>query len=293
MARFRGALGFEEFYQRRFGERWPTLRAALLAESVPTKRLNSFSIERPELSAAYSMDGASILVAESLLVEPGMRVLDMCAAPGGKSLILAEKLFLAQNAGQALSPADTQSERGHPHPSLRPLVLNELSRARRTRLLRVLSEYLPAEIREQIDVRGYDASRFGRYQPEQFDRILLDAPCSSERHVLSDPAALAAWSEARVQHLAVQQYSLLRSAFASLKPGGVLVYATCALVEDENSRVVGRLLRKSGSACEEEPIRFSVGHAEQFGWSFLPDAGGMGPMYLCRLRKTASGASTG
>ncbi len=279
MARLRGAAGFEELYQSRFKERWAGLRQALLAPTEHVQRPNGFAAHSPGLAAHYALDRASILAAESLSLGPGMQVLDMCAAPGGKALILAEQLFLSVVFGGGNTENDGIARR--------TLVLNELSRTRRARLARVLDDYVPPEIRQRIDVRGHNAARFGQHHPETYDAILLDAPCSSERHVLADPKALAEWSEARVQHLAIQQYALLRSAFAALKPGGVLVYATCALLEEENANVISRLHRKLGTEWKEEPLGFSLGHPERFGWSIWPDTEGAGPMYVCRLRKNA------
>lgn len=89
--------------------------------------------------------------------------LDMCAAPGGKTLVLLSRI--KENA---------------------EIQANELSADRRNRLIRVLDEHLSEETRKRIRVSSYDASRMPRYGQELYDRILLDAPCSSERHVLQN-----------------------------------------------------------------------------------------------------------
>ena len=112
------------------------------------------------------MDGASILAAQALDPQPGDDILDLCAAPGGKSLMLAEKIAEAGT-----------------------LVANDRSASRRGRLKRVLESYIPNPVRERIRVTGHDATKWCVFETEAYDRILLDAPCSSERHVLHDDNA--------------------------------------------------------------------------------------------------------
>ena len=209
-----GAAVFEAYYAGLFGSRWEPLKQALLAETEPA----AFSVcgEKP-----YYLDRASIAAAQALpLLEEG-RCLDMCAAPGGKTLVLASGMG-AEVYLQA----------------------NELSRTRRTRLINVIGEHLPAAISARVEVTGFDAAILPRFEQNLYDRILLDAPCSSERHVLTDPKYLAVWTPARIKALAQRQWALLSAAFLVLKPGGFLVYATCALTDAENDGVVARLLKK-------------------------------------------------
>jgi 16S rRNA (cytosine1407-C5)-methyltransferase len=168
------------------------------------------------------------------------------------------------------------------------LLANELSTERRRRLLAVLDEYLPPERRRQVRVSGFDAAAAGGRKSEwgRFEGILLDVPCSSERHVLSDTAALAAWTPARPRFLAKRQWALLSAAFLLLKPGGSLVYATCALSPEENDEVAGRLLEKYGAdaALPDRPD-FTEGEATLHGRIILPDVcEGSGPLYVARLR---------
>ena len=81
----RGAEGFEEYYSSIFAERWQALKAALLKESEP----KAFKAQE---GAAYFLDAASVLAAISLPLENAQNILDMCAAPGGKSLVLASRM---------------------------------------------------------------------------------------------------------------------------------------------------------------------------------------------------------
>jgi 16S rRNA (cytosine1407-C5)-methyltransferase len=211
------------------------------------------------------MDRASVLAAESLRLPEDGLILDACAAPGGKSLVLAGRM--ARGAR---------------------LLCNELSRERRRRLESVLDEHLDEENRRRVSVSGFDAAKAGGKKGEwnRFDAILLDAPCSSERHVIQSPKALAEWKPARPRSLAARQWSLLSAAFLLLKSGGCLVYATCALSPEENDGPVSRLLEKYAGEAELDEVDFALGEKTRFGRLILPDeSGGMGPMYVARVRK--------
>jgi 16S rRNA (cytosine1407-C5)-methyltransferase len=264
---------FEDYYQNIYGGRWPALRESLLAPPVPVAWGDG--LVRP-----YMLDYGSVLAAASLRLplprEDGSppEILDACAAPGGKTLVIASRMGSGAR-----------------------LLANELSGERRRRLVAVLDAHLDAEKRGRIVVSGFDAAAAGGRKSEwgRFDSILLDAPCSSERHVLADDKALAVWTPARPRFLAKRQWALLSAAFLLLKPGGSLVYATCALSPEENDGVAGRLLEKYGEAAapaspagraELDPPDFTEGEASRYGRIILPDAdGGMGPMYVARFRK--------
>ncbi|QSA19692.1 16S rRNA (cytosine(1407)-C(5))-methyltransferase RsmF, partial [Vibrio furnissii] len=75
---------------------------------------------------------------------------------------------------------------------------------------------------------------FGGWLPEQFDAVLIDAPCSGEGTIRKDPDAMKNWSKASVLSIADTQKDLIESAFQALKVGGVLVYSTCTLSREEN-----------------------------------------------------------
>jgi 16S rRNA (cytosine1407-C5)-methyltransferase len=213
------------------------------------------------------LDRASVLAARSLDIPPEGPLLDACAAPGGKTLVIASRM----------GPDST-------------LLANDSSGERRRRLAKVLDEHLPPALRGRVRVTGFDAAAAGGRPGERgrFAAALLDAPCSSERHVLASDKALAAWTPARPRFLAKRQWALLSSAFLLLQNGGSLVYATCALSPEENDAVVARLLEKyRGQALPEDPV-FSEGEATQHGRLILPDrSGGMGPMYVARIRKSS------
>jgi len=249
---------FENYYESLFGDRWPPLRESLLlpAASVPY----SDGLLKP-----YTLDRASVLAALSLRLPASGIILDACAAPGGKGLVLSSRMS-----------GETR------------LLCNELSAERRRRLKNTLNEHLAEEKLRQVSVSGFDAASLGGRKSEwyRFDAILLDAPCSSERHVIQSPKALAEWTEARPRFLSRRQWSLLSAAFLLLKPGGSLVYATCALSPTENDGPVSRLLVKYVRAIELDEPDFTEGEKTKYGRLILPDASdGMGPMYVARFKK--------
>ncbi|NCC65533.1 MAG: RsmB/NOP family class I SAM-dependent RNA methyltransferase, partial [Spirochaetia bacterium] len=209
-----GSVLFDAYYQSIYQERWPRLLQAL---------------EQPRESVAlsdgllknYYMDEASILAAKALSVQSGDSVLDMCAAPGGKTLVIASSL---QGTGTLIS--------------------NDRSSARRARLHQVITDHLDEPWRNNIVVTGHDASRWALYEQEAYDKILLDAPCSSERHVISDPKALSLWSASRPKHLAIMQFAMLASALEAVKVGGQILYSTCSINPMENQMVLEKLAKK-------------------------------------------------
>jgi 16S rRNA (cytosine1407-C5)-methyltransferase len=256
-----GELEFDGHFSGLFEGRWPALRAAMLEPGDAVEYCDG-------LRSPYRLDSASVRAAQALRLPESGEILDACAAPGGKSLVIAASML----------------------PGTR-LLCNELSSDRRRRLSGVLDAHLPPETRSRVIVSGFDAAAAGGRPGERgrFASILLDAPCSSERHVLRDPAALARWSPARVKFLSRRQWSLLSSAFLLLAPGGSLVYATCALSPEENDDPMERLFQKYGGALEDDPIPSAKG-AERtaHGVMYLPDtSAGAGPLYIARIRKAA------
>jgi 16S rRNA (cytosine1407-C5)-methyltransferase len=253
---------FEEYYRACFGSRWQTLRKSLLEKAGPVLYSQG---PFARLTVPYPLDRASVLAAQSLRLPESGLILDACAAPGGKSLVIASSMS-----------GETR------------LLANELSGERRRRLVKVLDDHLDADLRQRVRVSGFDAAALGgrKTEHERFDAVILDAPCSSEAHVLGDPKALAQWTSARPRFLAQRQWALLSAAFLLLRPGGSLVYATCALSPDENDGVVSRLAAKyRGGAVLDFP-GFPEGERTEYGRLILPDtARGIGPMYVARFRK--------
>lgn len=255
------ASDFYRFFSEYFGERWDGLLTALRGEPV-------YGAIRHPGKEPYYLDEASLFAARALDVRPGMNVLDMCAAPGGKTLVLAEAL---RGTGSLQS--------------------NDRSPDRRLRLSHNLENTLPENLISTVKVSGYDGVRFGMFRKGEFDRILLDAPCSSERHVLESEKHLAEWSPKRIAHIAVTQGALLASAVDALKPGGRMVYGTCALTKMENDDVVRKILKKRKGKIRVLEIEPEIEGTDvtEFGLQMLPDrCGGRGPIYCAKLEKISA-----
>lgn len=248
---------FDSCYADLYKERWGVLRQALI-ESPRYETLET-PLLRP-----YHLDRASGAAARSLGAEPGDRVLDLCAAPGGKTLVLALAL---QGVGSLIS--------------------NERSAARRERLRRVIDEHLPSELREIVTVTGHDAEKWGLHEQNLYDKVLLDAPCSSERHLLGQPKLLKEWTPSRSVQLARRQHAMLCAGWDALRPGGRLLYSTCALSPEENDGVVERLLKSRGKRVEIFSEEVPETEPTRFGRIALPDkTGGAGPLYSARIGKS-------
>ncbi|MFN8943573.1 MAG: RsmB/NOP family class I SAM-dependent RNA methyltransferase [Pseudobdellovibrionaceae bacterium] len=228
----------------------------------------------------YVMDPASVLAARLMPIHEGQRVLDMCAAPGGKSLILAEAL----NASGELW-------------------CNELSIERRERLKKVLQQYIPQEKRMQTWIKGLDGIKYGLKFPNEFDCVLLDAPCSGEAHLIQDKKMLQKWTVNWTKKNAARQYGLISSAYLALKAPGFLVYSTCSLSPTENEEVIEKILHRRPEmksiddlneiqtavnrpdAMELTQFIQKYGERRRYGHIFLPDHCGFGPFYFCLLKK--------
>ena len=146
--------------------------------------------------------------------------------------------------------------------------------------------FLPEEWRKNIRITGHDASKWGVYEKEAYDYILLDAPCSSERHVLCSPGHLREWSPSRPKRLQALEYSMLSSAVLALRHGGILIYSTCSVNRGECEDIIERFMQKHPGEAEEIEIELTDGERLRHGMIVLPDrAGGRGPMYAAKLRK--------
>ncbi|MBQ2049120.1 MAG: RsmB/NOP family class I SAM-dependent RNA methyltransferase [Spirochaetales bacterium] len=258
-----GQERFDIFYSDIYGERWPRLREALLEETNPVSLSG-------KLTVPYYMDKASILAASMLPISENNCVLDMCAAPGGKTLSIALRLN-----GKGL------------------LVSNDRSASRRNRLIKVIDDCLNPQLKSVVKVTGHDSTMWSLHEKNTYDRILLDAPCSSERHVLTDPKALSQWSPNRPKQLAVQQFAMLAAALDAAKDGAFILYSTCSICPLENERIIDKLAKRRNGLFEEVDLLRSHPELEDqseglaHGRIVLPDVqGGSGPLYFCLLRKT-------
>ena len=216
----------------------------------------------------YIFDYASALNVEALGVEELHKVLDLCAAPGGKSVAIGQ--FLNGQGG------------GH-------LTANEKSHERCARLKRTLQDYLPRDAAAPYEVIMRDGNRY--HAPSTYDRILLDAPCSSERHLLAGAGGFDVsreWSPEYSAKMATVQKSLLVMAIEMLKVGGIMTYSTCSISPQENDQVVQYALDRTRCHVHLEETQLRIGEATGMGWIVLPDlCEGAGPLYVATLKKVA------
>ncbi len=182
------------------------------------------SVKRDERSVpgCYLLDLASLLAVDALHVEPFHKVCDLCAAPGGKSCAIGQIV---------VAPGE--------------LVSNEPDGPRRARLTRVLNEYLGPNV--PFKVASRDATTW--FQPDYFDRVLVDAPCGSERHLVHQRAT-ATWSAEGAANRAKTQIALLMRAFETVKVGGRIIYSTCSIHPTENDGAVVAALQKTRNKIE-------------------------------------------
>lgn len=178
----------------------------------------------------YIQNPSSLLPVVALEPKPNDRVLDLCAAPGGKSAFVAERM---QNAGE--------------------LVCVDVSR---DRLYRLKANFLRLNVlNAQVICKD---GRFFRQQKPLFDRILVDAPCSCESLIdFQDAKTYKHWSIRKIKEMSHKQKGLLLNASRLLRKGGTLVYSTCTLAPEENEEVVDYVLHKN-SNLELQPISWPV-----------------------------------
>lgn len=180
-----------------------------------------------EMGLYYIQEPSAMCAAELLAPSPGERVLDLCAAPGGKSTQLAA--FLNQEG---------------------LLVCNEIHPAR----CKILSQNIERMGIANAIVTNEDSETLAKRFPEYFHKILVDAPCSGEGMFRKNPEAALEWSEKQVEICAKRQDDILENAAKMLMPGGNLVYSTCTFSPEENEGIIGNFL-------EMHP-EFSIVHRE-------------------------------
>lgn len=203
-------------------------------------------------------DEAAQLAARALGPRRGERILDACAAPGGKTGALLERL---DGTGEVLA-VDLNAGR--------------LDRVRENlERLTLPAELLPANLCEPPPA-------LRRRAP--FDAILLDVPCSASGVIRRHPDIKLLRRAADIPGFAAQQTALLRAAWPLLRPGGRLLYATCSLLREENQDVVSAFLAARGDAGEM-PLELPGAQACAPGWQLLPDPDGGDGLYYALLQR--------
>lgn len=183
---------------------------------TPAWAAGLFYIQEPSASSAVTI----------MDVRGGMRVLDMCAAPGSKTTQILEKLG---NTGF--------------------LCANEINSAR----CRILEENIIRHGASNAVVMNCDTKQVADTFPSFFDAVLCDAPCSGEGMMRKNDEAMEQWSYDLVCMCAKRQKEILENAYRALRPGGTLVYSTCTFAKEENEEVIAWFLRDHPDMKLERP----------------------------------------
>lgn len=212
----------------------------------------------PEFAAGHVtvQDGAAQLAAELMQLTPGLRVLDACAAPGGK---LTHILEIA--------------------PEL-DVTAVEKSKSRLERIRENMQR-----LHQEAKLIAADAADTAYWwDGKPFDRILLDAPCSASGVIRRHPDIKLLRLPTDIRALAAEQYRILTALWATLASGGLLVYATCSIFPDENVNIIKKFLAEHADASDE-PITADWGIACEYGRQILPGMQEMDGFYYACLRK--------
>lgn len=207
-------------------------------------------------------DESSMLVAEALAAESGMSVLDCCAAPGGKTAHIAEKMG---NKGR--------------------IVANDLHEHKQGLIMEQAERLGLSCIQPSV---GDAMALKDQFEPASFDRVLLDAPCSGFGVIRRKPDLRWAKTPDDTASIARLQRQMLNAVAGLVKPGGILVYSTCTIEREENQRAVAEFLRDHAEFVAEPfevPALESLPQAGGAGVQILPNQFGSDGFYIARLRR--------
>lgn len=245
---------FKTKYQRLLGDEAPAFLAALNEQSLSGFRVNPLKDGLPQKTISqakgkvpyvptgyygqvngksldhvtgwvYSQEPSAMYVGEVVDPQPGERVLDLCAAPGGKSTHL---ISLMKDQGL--------------------LVANEIFRKRAL----ILAENLERWGTRNTVVTNESPEKLEKQFPKFFDRILIDAPCSGEGMFRKEPAGIEYWNTDYPAECANRQQKIIASAIKMLKPGGILVYSTCTFAPEEDEQNASWILKNYSEMQMEE-----------------------------------------
>ncbi len=207
-------------------------------------------------------DLAAQCVTFPLALAPGQRVLDACAAPGGKTALMAER-----------------------QPALKSLLAVDIDAARLQRIEQTLAR---TGSRARV-VQGDAAQPAQWWDGEPFDRILLDAPCSALGVIRRHPDIRLRRRPFDIEKFAKTQATLLRAAWSMLAPGGRLVYSTCTVTRRENHDVIAVFLGDTTDATLIPPREWEgwpeMGETDGFGVQIVPGEAGADGFYYAALSK--------
>ena len=227
-----------------------------------THAIDVFQLPKFEQGWVSVQDEAAQQAAPLLQLSDGMRVLDACAAPGGKSAHILE-------TGNNID-----------------LLCLDISRQRLEKVSENLSRLnLNAEIKQ-----GNANNTDSWWNGNSFDRILLDAPCSASGIIRRHPDIKLHRQVKDIDHLAEQQLHLLTALWPCLKPGGLLLYATCSVFKAENEQTLQKFLAQQKDA-EEQKMDLDLGQDRPVGKQLFPKQNSHDGFYYGLLKKRSSSPS--
>jgi 16S rRNA (cytosine967-C5)-methyltransferase len=191
-------------------------------------------------------DEASMLVVTVLDPQPEEFIMDVCAAPGGKAMAMAEKM---KNKGKVLAG---------------DIYIRKLG------LVNKEAQRLGVRI---VETRTWDATRVSDELIETADRVLVDAPCSGLGVVRRKPEIKYKKRTSEFEKLPEKQIQILSSSSKYVKPGGVLVYSTCTINQTENQDVVAKFLANNPDCVKEEAIQL------------MPNVNNTDGFFICKMKK--------
>lgn len=210
------------------------------------------------LGLYYMQEPSAMSAGAALDVKPGMRVLDLCAAPGGKSSQLAAAL-----CGRGLLVSN------EPIPSRAQMLASNIERQGFSNVV-VVNEY-PDRL----------AARWG----ETFDAVLVDAPCSGEGMFRRDEETVRQWSPDAPRMCHERQAGILDSAYELLRPGGAMVYSTCTFNRLENEQSVAEFMRRHPDMIAEDFALAGIGESQGGMLRIWPHRVNGEGHFVCRMRK--------
>lgn len=229
-----------------------SLSSLYIEDAVPVERLPGFAEGYLSIQ-----DEASQLVPEILNLAPGQRVLDACAAPGGKTCHLLES-----------------------EPELREVVAIEIDERRAARIHENLGRLGLQATVAVADITDLDSWWDG----QEFDRILLDVPCSATGVIRRHPDIKLLRKPEHVEELRLKQLRILGRTWRCLKPGGLLLYTSCSILRRENTEIIATFLNDCPNA-KSEAISADWGVECDYGRQLLPGSSNQDGFFYCLLRK--------
>ncbi|NMP17851.1 16S rRNA (cytosine(967)-C(5))-methyltransferase RsmB [Thalassotalea sp. Y01] len=229
----------------------PDSHGLLLSQAVDVTRLPHFHDGWVSVQ-----DGAAQMAAILLSAESGDKVLDCCAAPGGKTCHILER-----SAEIDVTAIDIEAER----------------------LTRVKENLQRLGLTAKV-LCGDAADTSDWFDGEMFDKILIDAPCSGTGVIRKNPDIKWLRRASDIDALVVLQRQILDAIWAILKPGGIMVYATCSILPEENKEQIQRFVKENQDATL---LNLTRANASQ-DWQILPGNESMDGFYYAKLQKSAN-----